>query len=105
MNDTVERRGRNGVTMAWEPTMSVTPRFVCDIKNNEVRLTVTGTPEVTVDLGPGRRDLDGQTWLPGLSLSGEVTVILNGKQVFQGSVPAEPLKLPVPQPTTTPAEK
>ena len=27
------------------------PHFVCDIKSNEVRLTVTGTPEVTLDWG------------------------------------------------------
>ena len=105
MNDTVERRGRNGVTMAWEPTMSAAPHFVCDIKNNEVHLTVAGTPEVTLDLGHGRRDLDGQTWLPGLGLSGTVTVILDGKQVFQGPVPAQPLKLTVPPTITVPAEK
>jgi pimeloyl-ACP methyl ester carboxylesterase len=94
--DTAERGGRNGVTMAWEPTLSVAPHFVCDIQGNEVRLTVTGTPEVTVVLGPGQLAADGQTILPGLGLKGMATVILNGKQVFYGPVPAKPLKFAVP---------
>ncbi|MGV3614156.1 MAG: hypothetical protein ACO1SV_02370 [Fimbriimonas sp.] len=73
--DTPEHRGTWGVTMDLDPTLSGAPSFRCRIEGQTVRIDSVGTPGLTVDLGPG-----------GLRMTGSVTVVWNGKTVYEGAV-------------------
>jgi putative esterase len=79
--DTTQHSGVWGINMARDPAMSGLPSFVCKIEGNTVRLDTDGTPQVEINLGEG-----------GLGLTGEATVILNGKQAYQGAVETVKLK-------------
>ena len=54
----------------------------CWIEGQTVRIETSGAEKLDVDLGPN-----------GLRMSGEVTVMVNGKQRFTGPVPEKPLSL------------
>ncbi len=60
------------------------PTFSCEITGQEVKITAKNLTDLTVDLGPS-----------GLRMSGDVQVILNGKKVHGGPIPARPLSLKV----------
>ena len=56
--------------------------FECWIEGQTVRIEAIGTTKLDVDLGPN-----------GLRLTGDVTVIVNGREQFKGPVPEKPLSL------------
>jgi len=84
--DTAEHRGVWGITMTRDPQISGLPKFDCEIDGQTVRINTSGTPQLEVNPGDG-----------GLGLSGDVTIILNGKQVFQGAVPEKPMRFDIPR--------
>jgi predicted esterase len=90
MADTDRHLGRNGITMKRDASISPMPRFECDINGNEVSINATGASEITVDLGSS-----------GLGLAGEATVILNGKEAYQGPVKQLVLKVSEPASKST----
>jgi len=71
--DTDEHRGQWGIEMKRDLTVSGLPHFACTIEGNKVTIVSEGTPGLRVDLG-----------VKGLNLKGKVTVIWNGKTVFEG---------------------
>ena len=81
--DTARHRGVWGITVPRArrfapslPAPHVT--FECWIEGATVRIQVTGTKQLEVDLGP-----------QGLGMSGTVKLIVNGKPRFEGAVPGE----------------
>ncbi|MDX2022988.1 MAG: hypothetical protein SF187_22325 [Deltaproteobacteria bacterium] len=79
--DTAEHRGVWGIMMDRDVGVSSAPSFECTISGNEVRIVSEGTKGLELELGA-----------QGLNLSGEVTVLWNGKRVYQG--PATHVSLP-----------
>ena len=71
--DTDEHRGVWGITLTRDVSISGRPSLACKIEGNTVSLKTQGTPSVEINMGP-----------EGLGLSGEVTVILNGKEACRG---------------------
>jgi len=84
VSDTEEHRGVWGITMTRDLQMSGLPRFDCEIDGQTVKINTTGTPRLQVDAGSD-----------GLGLTGDVTIILNGKEAFRGPIPAKPIRLEV----------
>jgi pimeloyl-ACP methyl ester carboxylesterase len=85
--DTSQHRGIWGISIPQkypDAYLNVEPRvsFECWIEGTLVRIQTTSTNRLAVDLGP-----------QGLAMSGNVTLILNGKEVFRGAVPPKPLSL------------
>ena len=73
ISDTETFRGRSGILMRREASLSPTPRFAAALQGRVVRLRSEGTIGLTVDLGPR-----------GLNLHGEVEVFWNGVPVYVG---------------------
>jgi pimeloyl-ACP methyl ester carboxylesterase len=85
--DTPDHRGVWGISIPTKYELAyfnVDPKvsFECWIEGSTVRIQTTGSNRLDVDLGP-----------QGLDMSGHVTVVVNGKQVFDGMVPPKPLSL------------
>lgn len=85
--DTREHRGVWGVTVPirYEGAyFEVEPRagFQCEISGSIVQIETTNTNRLDVDLGPR-----------GLQMSGSVKLLVNGRESFEGPVPAKPLTL------------
>jgi pimeloyl-ACP methyl ester carboxylesterase len=85
--DTPIHRGVWGVSIPVkypEAYFNVEPKvsFECWIRGNTVEINTKDTDRLNVDLGP-----------QGLNLAGDVKIIVNGRQVFQGPVPAKPITL------------
>jgi pimeloyl-ACP methyl ester carboxylesterase len=83
--DTPQHRGAWGISIPQkfpdaylhgEPEVS----FECWTKDSTVQITTTNSRRVDVDFGPN-----------GLNLSGTAKLIVNGKQLFEGPVPAKPM--------------
>ncbi len=62
------------------------PSFDCEIAGSVVTITAKGIKQMSIDLGSS-----------GLRMDGSVRVLVNGKQVFEGPVPSNPIKVDVPQ--------
>jgi len=77
-------RGRRawGITLPRPRGDQPLPRFTCRIDGQTVHIDSENAQGLDVDLGPA-----------GLGMTGEVTVIWNGKQAFSGAVPEEPIEL------------
>ncbi|MFW6153775.1 MAG: dienelactone hydrolase family protein [Planctomycetota bacterium] len=71
--DTNRHRGVWGVTLRRDSGRDPVPRLRCTIDGNILRIDSQGTTGLTVQLGDD-----------GLGLSGEVTVVWNGQQAYQG---------------------
>lgn len=75
--DTSEQIGRNGIYMVtgrhFHPDRL--PQFTCEIKGNDVHLDSSNTEALLVVAGEG-----------GLGLSGDIRVIWNGEEAYQGPV-------------------
>jgi predicted esterase len=85
--DTPQHRGIWGISIPQKypgAYLNVEPRvsFDCRIEGPTLRIQTTNSNRLDVDLGP-----------QGLNLSGNVRVIVNGKQLFEGPVPAKPISL------------
>jgi len=85
--DTIRHRGVWGVTVPVkgrpaESTYEPRVTLECWVEGATVRIEAKEAKQLSVDLGP-----------KGLGLSGNVTVTVNGKQVFAGPVPETPLGL------------
>jgi hypothetical protein len=82
--DTPEHRGVWGIQMARDLSVSGAPSFTCRIDGQSVRIDSQGAPGLTVDLGSD-----------GLRMAGEVTVMWNKAQAYQGPVNAtgRPIRL------------
>lgn len=83
--DTPQHRGIWGVSIPLkypEAYLNVEPRvsFECWIEGSIVRVQTSDTNRLEVNLGR-----------QGLDLSGDATLIVNGKEVFRGPVPTQPL--------------
>ncbi len=63
------------IRITIDPTMDPRPSFTCRIEGRTVSIDSEGTPGLEVDLGP-----------TGLGLSGDVTVIWNGKEVTKTTI-------------------
>lgn len=85
--DTPEHRGVWGISVPVkyeQAYFDVEPKasFKCEIKGSTVRIETTNTNRIDVDLGAH-----------GLSMSGRVTLFVNGRQMFEGSVPDKSVNL------------
>jgi predicted esterase len=85
--DTPQHRGIWGISIPQkypDAYLNVEPQvsFECWIKDSTVQITTVNSSRLDVDFGPG-----------GLNLSGTVKLIVNGKQIFDGSVPSKALSL------------
>ena len=85
--DTPQHRGTWGISIPQkypDAYLNVEPpvSFECWIKDSTVQITTANSSRLDVDFGPG-----------GLNLSGTVKLIVNGKQILDGSVPSKPLSL------------
>ncbi len=83
--DTAEHRGIWGISVPQkypDAYLSVEPRvsFECWIEGSLVRIQTANTNRLELSLGP-----------QGLGLSGNVKVVLNGKEVFRGAIPDKSL--------------
>jgi len=78
--DTDKFTGRNGIFMRRDLKENSFPRFDCEISGNTVNIKTKGTSKIWVILG------DEDFGQEGLGLTGEVTVILNEKEVYRGPV-------------------
>jgi len=83
--DTPQHRGVWGISIPQkypDAYLNVEPQvsFECWIKDSTVQITTSNSSRLDVDFGPG-----------GLNLSGTVKLVVNGKQVFEGSVPSKAL--------------
>jgi predicted esterase len=85
--DTPQHRGIWGISIPQkypDAYLNVEPQvsFECWIKDSTVQITTANSSRLDVDFGPG-----------GLNLAGTVKLIVNGKQIFDGSVPSKALSL------------
>lgn len=85
--DTPQHRGVWGISIPPKypfAYFNVEPRagFECSIEGSTLRIQTTDTKHLDVDLGP-----------QGLDMAGHVRILVNGKQMFDGMVPAKPLSL------------
>jgi pimeloyl-ACP methyl ester carboxylesterase len=85
--DTPQHRGVWGISIPQKYPLAyfdVEPKvsFECWIENSTVRIQTSNSSRLDVDLGPG-----------GLNMSGDMKVIVNGKQMFDGPVPSKAVSL------------
>jgi predicted esterase len=85
--DTPQHRGIWGVSIPQkypDAYLNVEPQvsFECWIKGSTVQITTAGSNRLDVDFGSS-----------GLDLSGTVTLIVNGNQMFKGPIPSKPASL------------
>ncbi|MGO9324482.1 MAG: hypothetical protein ACLP07_07965 [Terracidiphilus sp.] len=85
--DTTQHRGIWGVSIPQKypgAYLNVEPKvsFECWIEGSTVRIQTANSDHLDVDLGR-----------EGLNMSGNVKVVVNGKQLFDGPVPTKPLSL------------
>lgn len=85
--DTPQHRGIWGVSIPQKypgAYFNLEPRvsFECWIENTTVRIETLNTNRLDVDFGPS-----------GLNMSGQVKMIVNGRQMFGGTIPERPLSL------------
>jgi pimeloyl-ACP methyl ester carboxylesterase len=85
--DTPQHRGVWGISVPQkypEAYLNVEPRvsFECWIEGSTVRIETSNSNRLDVDLGP-----------QGLNIAGTAKVIVNGKEMFGGPVPAKPISL------------
>lgn len=80
--DTDQHRGVWGITMTRKLSLSGLPRFTCVVEGQEVKITTEGTPRIDV-------------WLDsnGLGMTGEVRVVVNGKNRYEGAVTPDMMRL------------
>lgn len=85
--DTPQHRGIWGISIPQQypdAYLNVEPRvsFECWIEGSTVRIQTTNSNRLDIDLGA-----------QGLNISGPTRVVVNGKQLFDGPVPAKPISL------------
>lgn len=86
--DTDAHTGVWGIMLTRDLRQSAYPRLTCTVDGQTINITTVGTPRVSVDLGPN-----------GLQMTGDVTLIINGEQRYQGPAPTPmPLRYDIAPP-------